>query len=133
MESEVVVYAARGSQGWSLTLHGEQSAFANVSTLDKAREQAVAHLETAGADRAGTILRSDVTVLPSDEADAQRLLTVREGTVAAARAQEAAARSVRELVATLDRKQYKSADIAGLLCISRGRVSQLLSETRANQ
>lgn len=138
MKNEIVVHATRGSQGWGLTLHGEQSVFAHVSTLDKARELTVAHLATgdAGTDRAdriGAILRSDVTILPSDEDDAERVLAVREGTVEAARAQEAAARGVRELVAALDRKQYKSADIAGLLCISRGRVSQLLAEARAGQ
>lgn len=128
---EILVHAAREGHGWGLTLAGEQAAFAHVRTLDKAREQTIVHLGTSDVD-AG---RADwvVSVLPEDESDAERVRAVREGTVAAARMQEAAARGVRELVAALDRKQYKSADIAGLLGISRGRVSQLLAEARACQ
>ncbi|MGO2822528.1 MAG: antitoxin HicB [Brachybacterium tyrofermentans] len=126
--SAVTVVATRWTQGWELTLEGEEDAATQVRTLDKARQQIVDYLDTVDpeVDHADWV----VTVIPADETDAQKIRAVREGTAAAAIAQEEAARSTRNLIADLDKKQYKSADIAGLLGISRGRVSQLLSESR---
>lgn len=126
--SAVTAVATRWAQGWELTLAGESDPATQVRTLDKARQQVIDYLDTVdpGVDHVDWA----VTVIPADEADAQKVRAVREGTVAAARAQEEAARSTRDLVADLDRKKYKSADIAGLLSISRGRVSQLLAESR---
>lgn len=126
--SAVTAVATRWAQGWELTLTGESDPATQVRTLDKARQQVIDYLDTVdpGVNHADWT----VTVIPADEADAQKVRAVREGTVAAARAQEEAARSTRDLVADLDRKKYKSADIAGLLSISRGRVSQLLAESR---
>lgn len=126
MQGEVTVRAARETQGWGLTLPGEQAAFAHVRTLDKARQHTVAHLDATGstADHADWTIH----VIPEGEGVAQRVRTAREGAIAAA---QAAARRTRELVAALDRDGYKSADIAGLLAISRGRVSQPLTEARA--
>lgn len=123
------VTATRWSQGWELTLEGEGDPATQVRTLDKARQQVIDYLDTVDPD----VDHADwmITVLPADEADAQQVRAVREGTTAAARAQDEAARRTRDLVATLDRKQYKSADIAGLLGVSRARVSQLLTESRA--
>lgn len=127
--SAVTAVATRWAQGWELTLVGEDDPATQVRTLDKARQQVVDYLDTVEPD----VDHADwtVIVIPADEADAQKVRAVREGTTAAARAQEEAARSTRALVADLDRKKYKSADIAGLLSISRGRVSQLLAESRS--
>lgn len=129
MQDEVTVRAARETQGWGLALPGEQAAFAHVRTLDKARQRTVTHMEATGS----AVDHADWTihVIPEDEDAAQRVRAAREGAIAAAHAQEAAARRTRKLVAALDRDGYKSADIAGLLTISRGRVSQLLAEARA--
>lgn len=126
----VNVIATRQPQGWSLAMAGEGQVIAEVRTLDKARQRFIDHLNTVDPDRDHA--EWVITVIPADPLDAQRVRAVRDGTAAAARAQEEAARATRDLVADLDRKQYKSADIAGLLGISRGRVSQLLSESRAN-
>lgn len=126
----VTVIATRQPQGWSLTTTGEGQVVAEVRTLDKARQWVIDHLDTVDpdCDHAEWV----ITVIPADPTDAQRVRAVRDGTAAAARAQEEAARATRDLVADLDRKQYKSADIAGLLGISRGRVSQLLPESRTS-
>uniref|UniRef100_UPI003FD66F99 antitoxin HicB n=1 Tax=Brachybacterium tyrofermentans TaxID=47848 RepID=UPI003FD66F99 len=126
--SAVTVVATRWTQGWELTLAGEEDVATQVRTLDKARQQIVDYLDTV--DPEVDHAEWEVTVIPADEIDAQKVRAVREGTTAAARAQEEAARATRDLVADLDRKKYKSADIAGLLSISRGRVSQLLTESR---
>ena len=128
MQGEVTVRAARETQGWGLTLPGEEAAFAHVRTLDKARQYTVTQLDATDP----TVDHADWTVhvIPDDEDVAQRVRAAREGALAAAQAQEAAARRTRELVAALDRDGYKSADIAGLLAISRGRVSQHLAEAR---
>lgn len=126
--SAVTVVATRWTQGWELTLAGEEDVATQVRTLDKAGQQIVDYLDTV--DPEVDHAEWEVTVIPADEIDARKVRAVREGTTAAARAQEEAARSTRDLVADLDRKKYKSADIAGLLSISRGRVSQLLAESR---
>lgn len=125
----VAVTATRWSQGWELTLEGDEDPATQVRTLDKARQQVIDYLDTVDPD----VDHSDwtITVTPADEAVAQQVHAVREGTLAAARAQDAAARSTRDLVAALDREGYKSADIAGLLGVSRARVSQLLAESRS--
>lgn len=124
----VSVTATNRPQGWELTIAGEETPAATVRTLDKARQAVIDHLNATapGIDHSNQL----VTVVPADAELAQQVRAARDATAAAAAAQEAAARSTRELVATLDRDGFKSADIAGIIGVSRGRVSQLLSEAR---
>lgn len=124
----VTVTATRWSQGWELTLEGEADPVTQVRTLDKARQQVIDYLDTVDPDVDHASW--EITVIPGDDAVAQQVRAVREASVSAARAQEKAARSTRSLVAALDKNEYKSADIAGLLGVSRARVSQLLAESR---
>ncbi len=126
----LTVIANRKPQGWALSLKGEDGAIAEVRTLDTARQRTVDHLNDA--DPHVDHSEWTITVVPADPADAQKIRAVREGTAAAAHAQETAARATRDLITELTEKQYRSADIAGLLGISRGRVSQLLAESRTN-
>lgn len=131
MKNEVAILAAREADGWGLTVGDEPATFAHVRTLDKARPHAIAYLDSTDPD----VDHADwvIHVVPEDRGVAQRVRTARENALAAARAQEDAARGTRSLVTSLDQERYKSADIAGLLGISRGRVSQLLSEARVGQ
>ena len=124
----VAITATQRVDGWELAITGEGEPFATVRTLDKARQAVIDHLDTAtpDADHSATA----TTIVPADATLAQQVREVRDATTAAAAAQEAAARSTRDLVAALDQQGFKSADIAGILGVSRGRVSQLLSESR---
>ena len=125
MTHEVTVQATRTPQGWDLTLEGGDSPIARVSTLDKARPAILEQLN-AGADHSESVL----VILPAASELGADIRAARTATLEAAVAQEAAARATRDLVLRLDAAGYRSADIAGLLGVSRSRVSQLLHEGR---
>lgn len=129
MTYEVTVQAARTPQGWDLTLEGEDAPIARVRTLDKARPVILEHLATTdpSVDHSGLTL----VILPAASELGEDIRAARAATLEAAAAQEAAARATRDLVIRLDAAGYRSADIAGLLGVSRSRVSQLLHEGRA--
>lgn len=128
MSNEVTVVATRWTKGWELGLPGAADPITQVATLDKAPQQVIDYLDTVEPD----VDHGDwiVTVLPSDEEISTEIRTARDATRAAARAQEDAARSVRVLVARLDAAGYRAADIAGVLGITRARVSQLQREIK---
>lgn len=129
MTYEVTVHAARTPQGWDLTPEGAGAPVASVRTLDKARPAILEHLATTdpSVDHSGLA----VVILPAASELGEDIRAARTATVEAAAAQEAAARATRDLVIRLDAAGYRSADIAGLLGVSRSRVSQLLHEGRA--
>lgn len=128
MSNEVTVVASRWAKGWELGLPGAEDPITQVATLDKARQQVIDYLDTVepDVDHADWI----VTVIPDDEAIATQIRSAREATRTAARAQEDAARTTRTLVAHLDAAGYRAADIAGVLGITRARVSQLQREIK---
>lgn len=122
--TEVIAHATRTSQGWEISLPGDPVPVGQVRTLDKAPALILDHLD---GDAAGTA----VIVIPAGTDLAADIRTARTSTREAAAAQEAAARTTRDLVLRLDALGYRSADIAGLLGVSRSRISQLLHEGRA--
>lgn len=128
MTNEVTVQATRTPQGWDLTPEGEGTPVARVATLDKARTAILEQLAATDPD----IDHSDraVVILPTAGDLGADIRAARTATLEAAAAQEAAARATRDLVLRLDAAGYRSADVAGLLGVSRSRVSQLLHEGR---
>lgn len=129
MTYEVTVQATRTPQGWDLTPEGADGPVARVRTLDKARPAILEHL--AAADPDADHSEATLVILPAAGELGADVRAARTATVEAAAAQEAAARATRDLVIRLDAAGYRSADIAGLLGVSRSRVSQLLHEGRA--
>ena len=129
MMHEVTVQAARTPQGWDLALDEASAPVAQVRTLDKARSAILEQLATTdpSVDHSGLTL----VILPAASELGEDIRAARAATLEAAAAQEAAARATRDLVIRLDAAGYRSADIAGLLGVSRSRVSQLLHEGRA--
>src|SRR5699024_1673890 len=129
MTHEVTVQATRTPQGWDLALDKASAPVAHVRTLDKARSVILERLATTdpSVDHSGSTL----VILPAASELGEDIRAARAATVEAAAAQEAAARATRDLVIRLDAAGYRSADVAGLLGVSRSRVSQLLHEGRA--
>ncbi|GAB4097682.1 hypothetical protein GCM10028787_31570 [Brachybacterium horti] len=127
--SEIKVTAARWDRGWELSIPGAAGPVTQVRTLDKAAQQIIDYLDTVDPDVDHSTWT--ITVTPDDDEAAAAIQRTREATRAAAEAQKRAAHETRTLVAELDAADYLGADIAGLLGITRGRVSQLLAEARA--
>ena len=119
--TELTVKATRWSGGWELEIddnHHTQS-----TTLANARQQVVDYLDTVWDE----IDHSDwtITVIPNigglDEVEAARRAT-RE----AAELQEEAARMSRSAARKLRSEGLSVTDVAAVMGISRGRVSQLM-------
>ncbi len=118
--NEIEVRASRWSGGWELEIDGHHHT--QATTLDRARQQVIDYLDTVWDD----VDHSDwtVTVIPEvdglDEAVAARS-AVRE----AARLQEEAARKSRAVARKLRAEGLSVSDVATVMGVSRGRVSQL--------
>lgn len=120
MSTTYTVEAKRWSGGWELHIAGE--GVTQVRTLDKAAGQVRDYLETLhGRDM------SDATIVvePSLDGLEVEVRAAKEAAVAAARAQVAAAKGQRDMVAKLRKKGLSVTDAAAVMGVSRGRVSQL--------
>ncbi|GAB4097629.1 hypothetical protein GCM10028787_31040 [Brachybacterium horti] len=124
--TEVTVMATRQGLGWDLEIPGHPSPAVQVATLDRAARRVREFLDAV--EPGVTHDDWEVTILPPDVELGAEVRASRETTRAASQMQEAAAREARALVARLDAADYRGADIAGLLGISRTRASQLLKE-----
>lgn len=125
---EITVVATRWGLGWELSVPGSEDPITQVATLDRARQQVIDYLDTVDPDTPHADWT--VTVIPDDAALGTEIREVRAATRAATSAQESAARATRDLVVRLRGLGYRSADIAGMLGVTRSRVGQLLREAK---
>ena len=118
----VVVRPWRG--GWELEIDSEN--ITQVRKLTDARQQVVDYLRTL--DPGTELTRDEVNLVPDLGVLGHDLATARVATREAARMQAEAAEQTRELVARLRAEHFSGSDIAELLGVSAGRVSQLLNK-----
>lgn len=114
------VSARRWRGGWELDIAGE--GVTQVRTLDKAVAQVRDYLSTLhDADFSA----AEVEVVPDLDGYEAAVVEARERSARAAAEQVAAAQSLREVTAELRGRGLSVTDVAEILGVSRGRVSQL--------
>lgn len=118
----ITVTASRWQHGWELEVSEDQHT--QVATLDKARQQVVDYLDTVDpdVDHSGweIIITPEIGPLGTD------VIAARDAVSAAEKARTSAAATMRDVVARLRAAGYSVSDCAGILGVSRGRISQLL-------
>lgn len=115
-----VARARRWDHGWEIYVDGV--GVTQVRILEHAKRQACDLIETMTDERPG---EEDVEVrLDMGDFD-ERAAAAREMTARAAEAQREAAVATRQVVADLRREGLSVSDIATILGVTRGRVSQL--------
>ena len=117
-----VARAQRWSKGWEI--HVEGVGVTQVRSLDRAVEFACDLVEIM-TGRSIDAEQIELTIQPRSINDKVR--RAREKTRRAQEAQQHAARFTRDVVSELRDEGLSPADIAGLMGISRGRVTQLLA------
>jgi len=122
----VTVYTARAvhwSGGWEL--HVDGVGVTQVRILAKATQQVRDLIQTyTGRPTTGDV----ITIVTDPEID-QRAELVRRRTTEAAQAQAEAAKAAREFARDLRHQGLSVSDIAEVMGVTRGRVSQFLSST----
>jgi len=115
------VHAIKWDGGWELHIDGE--GVTQVRTLDRARQQVADYLETMhdGLD-AGDV---EIEVIPDLEGLEKIIIETRHEIAEAAEAQRRAADHQRELVRRLRAEGISVTDVAAMLGVTRGRISQL--------
>lgn len=121
--TKYVAHARRWARGWEI--HVDNIGVTQVRSLDRAAEYACELVEIMTGR---SISPSDIDVLIHPRSMNEKVRRAREKTRKAHEAQVEAARFTRDVVAELREEGLTPADIAGLMGISRGRVTQLLSD-----
>ncbi|MGJ9411339.1 sigma factor-like helix-turn-helix DNA-binding protein [Aeromicrobium sp. CF4.19] len=121
MSESYRVEARRWAEGWELHIDGE--GVTQVRTLDKARDQVRSYLETLH-DR--DVTDAVISIVPQLDGLEAEVTAARAAADAAAAAQLAAAREIRTVAFRLRTEGLSVTDMAAILGVSRGRVSQLL-------
>lgn len=116
----ITITARRWIGGWELW--HEEDCWTQVATLSKARQQVIDYLDTI--DETTDHSHWDIRIIPQIEAYTQ-VETARRAVDEAAQAQKAAAELSRRTVLQLRREGLSVSDIATIMGVSRGRVSQL--------
>ena len=115
------VQARRWGGGWELHIHGE--GVTQCRTLEQAGQQVLDYLETVhddfDSDAAHIEIEYDLGGIEEE------VVEVKGETVKAAEAQRDAARHLRQVTSMLRDMGLSVTDVATLLGVSRGRVSQL--------
>ena len=119
-----VARAQRWDRGWEI--HVDNVGVTQVRSLDRAAEFACELVEIMTGKAVGP---EQIVLHVSPESINTKVKRAREKTRQAQEAQMHAAQFTREVVAELRSQGLSPADIAGLMGISRGRVTQLLSGT----
>lgn len=117
----ITVTARRWERGWELEIDPDN--ITQVRSLDKAAQQVRDYLDTLdpSTDHSGV----EVELRPDLGPLSERVNAARAATREAAEHQAAAARETRTVVAALRAEHYSGNDIAAMLGVSKGRVSQL--------
>ena len=116
----ITVRAVKWAEGWELHIEGE--GVTQSRTLERADEQVRHYLETLH----GRSFSSASVMITPDLGDlAREVKSARDAVVAAAAAQERAARESRMVASKLREHGLSVSDAATVMGVSRGRVSQL--------
>ena len=118
-----IARAQRWSKGWEI--HVEGVGVTQVRSLDRAVEFACDLVEIM-TGRAIDAEQIELTIQPRSMND--KVQRARDKTRRAQEAQQHAARFTRDVISELRDEGLSPADIAGLMGISRGRVTQLLAD-----
>lgn len=122
------VTAKRWAQGWELHIDGV--GVTQVRSLARAEQQVRDYLETM-RDGAQVFDREEIVIRPDIGELANQVDLARATTKAAAEGQTRAARLSREVTRELLDAGLSTTDVAALMGISKGRVSQLASKVEA--
>ena len=114
--------AKRWRLGWELWLDGQ--AATQVRTLANAEQQARDWIATV-EDR--DVVDDQIIIMPDLGSVLNEVAEAKHNSAAAARAQAGAAAQLRTVTAKLRAKGLSVTDVATILGVSRGRVSQLLA------
>lgn len=117
----VTVTARRWERGWELKIDPDN--ITQVRSLDKAAQQVRDYLDTLDPSTDHSAV--EVELRPDLGLLGVKVTAARSATLDAALAQAAAAQETRAVVAALRAEHYSGNDIAALLGVSKGRVSQL--------
>ena len=120
MSEKITVLASRWSGGWELEI--DENHHTQVAHLKDARQQVVDYLDTVEemVDHSGW----DIAIIP-EIAEAADIVAARQATYAAQLAQKHAAELSRQTVRKLRSSGIPIVDVAELMEVSPGRVSQL--------
>lgn len=121
MNQHITVSAQRWKLGWDLVISPDEST--QVRTLDKAQQQVRDYLDTTYPD----ISHDDWTIdiVPDLGSVLDDIRQAQAASQAAAAAQSEAARQMRLAVRKLRSDGLSTTDVAAILGVSRGRVTQL--------
>lgn len=122
---EIKADAYPWKKGWELWLNGE--AVTQVASLERAEQQILDYMNTV--DPLLDTRNLNVVVKPHIGAMSDAVAKSRAATALAAKAQEEAAARARRLVQDLRKEGFSVADVASILGVSKGRVSQLSKRT----
>lgn len=117
----ISILATRWTGGWELEI--DEDHHTQATTLAKARQQVVDYLDTV--DETVDHSTWDIRIVPQIASLAE-VEEARRATASAAQAQEAAGKLSRSVVRTLRQDGLSVSDIASIMGVSRGRVSQLV-------
>lgn len=117
----VIVTARRWERGWELEIDPDN--ITQVRSLDRAAQQVRDYLDTVDPSTDHSAV--EVELSPDLGPLSARVEAARAATREAAERQAAAARETRAVVRALRAEHYSGNDIAAMLGVSKGRVSQL--------
>lgn len=127
--SHVNVTARKWSGGWELELDSDN--ITQVRALANAKQQVKDYLDTIDPDTPHEDW--SINIIPEIGALADEVREAKEETAQAAQLQQHAARRTRQVVRELREQAFSVSDIAAVLNISRGRVSQLQHSVTGNE
>lgn len=119
MTDKIVVTANRWAHGWELIIDEDNAT--QVRTLAKAQQQVRDYLDTLYPEND----HSDVTVHIVYAKVEEQLRQARSAQIAAQKAEEEAAKRIREIVSDLRNEGISLTDTAAILEVSKSRVQQL--------
>ncbi|PVE93949.1 antitoxin HicB [Microbacterium sp. TPD7012] len=122
--TDITATARKWEHGWELWLDGE--AATQVATLDKAEQQVRDYLDTEDPDLDHSAW--NVTVVPDIGILGEEVAAARIAKNEAIAASAAAASQARQVVRHLREAGFSVTDSAAILGVSRGRISQLVSD-----
>lgn len=125
--STINVAARQWSGGWELEI--DEDNITQVRTLANAREQVIDYLDTVDPDVDHS--EWDIHIVPELGPLTEKIVESKRASEEAARLQVEAAKLSREVVRELRERHLSVSDVATVLDISRGRVTQLEHDKRA--
>lgn len=119
--STIDVTARQWSGGWELEI--DENNVTQVRTLANAKQQVIDYLDTLDSDSDHS--ETEVHIIPALGEITRKIKESKEATARAIQLQAEAGSKNREIVRELRSKHLSVSDVAAVLEISRGRVTQL--------